>query len=411
MSSHKNIYPKIVHMASWFLPCLAGAETAVHNLVLEQYKRGYDPLLVTWWGNWSVMHKRLPYRVRPLLPKTFTQQDRMRYRYPQKTPYKLALQLRSIHWLYRPDIWHVHVSYPLGILCIPFLKKMGCKVILTTQGGDILSLPEIGHGARLWPHIGEGIADCVRQSDRLVAISEDIRQAYVALGASTSAIRIIPNGADLARIRHQQVDREKVRATYGLSPDCVTLITVARHSPQKNYKMVYEVALRLLAQGVDFVWLLVGKGTEEVLEQCENADVRAHLRAIFVSVPAEQGNIYDNLPPEGIINLLKSADIYVSLSLLEGLSLAMVEAGAAGLPLVSFKAPGCVDMIETGVNGFLVDLNDADDMVQYLASLIHDPDLRRQMGAAQQNRLQRFDWHDICDQHDLLYRDLLDKGE
>jgi len=281
-------------------------------------------------------------------------------------------------------------------------------VVLTTQGGDILSLPEIGHGARLWPHIGEGITDCVLQSDRLVAISEDIRLAYLEMGASTSAIQVIPNGTDLLRIRRQEVDRGTVRSQYGLSEKQVILITVARNSPQKNFKDVYDVALRLLAQGLDFSWLLVGKGTEAVLDQCENADVRARLRAIFVSVPTAQGNTYDNLPPEGIIDLLKSADIYVSLSLLEGLSLAMVEAAAAGLPLVSFKAPGCVDVIEPDVNGYLVDLHDTHTMAHYLALLITNPSLRRQLGDAQQNRLQRYSWQHICDRHERLYHDLLD---
>jgi len=399
--------PKIAHLASWFLPCLAGAEVAVHNLLREQRKRGWNPLLVTWWGNWMAMRNRLPYRVWPLLPKTFTLRDRARYRYPQSSPAKVALQLRLIQWIFRPDVWHVHVAYPMGILCIPFLKGMGCKVVLTTQGGDILSLPEIRHGARLWPHVGEGIADCVRRADRLVAISEHIRREYLELGVADSAIRLIPNGADLERFAQSSVDRGAVRARHGISADGVALITVGRHSPQKNYQALYGIARRLLDRGLDFVWLLVGTGTDEVLRQCEQPEVRARLRAICVTVPGTGGHAYDELPPRGVVELLKAADVYVSLSLLEGLSLAMVEASAAGLPLVSFKAPGCVDVVEQGVNGFLIDLGDSDGMAGQLEALIRDAALRRRMGEAQRGRLQRYDWRDICDRHEWLYAELL----
>ena len=73
----------------------------------------------------------------------------------------------------------------------------------------------------------------------------------------------------------------------------------------------------------------------------------------------------------------------------EGMPNVLMEAGAAGLPVVATAVGGALELVEGGVNGFLVPPDNIDSMVQKLEKLLRDPDARRRMGQAGREKMRR----------------------
>ena len=104
----------------------------------------------------------------------------------------------------------------------------------------------------------------------------------------------------------------------------------------------------------------------------------------------------------------KQADIYVLPSYAEGLPMSILEAASYGLPIVATRVGGIPEIIDDGVNGFLIDPGDKGALTDRLLRLIENPELRSQMGrAAYQKVKEKFDVDTVVKQLDSLYQEFL----
>lgn len=102
--------------------------------------------------------------------------------------------------------------------------------------------------------------------------------------------------------------------------------------------------------------------------------------------------------------IFKEADIVCLPSYREGLPKSLLEAAASGCPIVTTEAPGCRDVVEEGINGFLVPVRDHELLAERLSTLIDSSLLREQMGKASRERAEKlFDIKQVVEQHLLLY--------
>jgi glycosyltransferase involved in cell wall biosynthesis len=109
-----------------------------------------------------------------------------------------------------------------------------------------------------------------------------------------------------------------------------------------------------------------------------------------------------------IPSLLAGTDVFVFPSLWEGLSLALVEAQASGLPVVASAVGGNPEVVRDGLNGLLVPPAKVDELVAAMLALGRDSDLRRRMGQAAREASQRFDIAATRTAYESLYREVLD---
>jgi glycosyltransferase involved in cell wall biosynthesis len=110
-----------------------------------------------------------------------------------------------------------------------------------------------------------------------------------------------------------------------------------------------------------------------------------------------------------IPRVLRESDVACLPSYLEGLPKSLVEAAAAGLPIVATDVPGCREVVRDGENGFLVPLRDARALAAALRRLLEDRALRERLGATSRERAEReFTLDAVCEAHVQLYRALLD---
>jgi glycosyltransferase involved in cell wall biosynthesis len=231
-------------------------------------------------------------------------------------------------------------------------------------------------------------------ADRVTCVSQQVAD-FVAreVGIPSEETVVIPNGVDLHRFDRLPAKQE-VRRTLGLPNDELLVGTVTRLNPVKRL----DVLLRAVAalEGVHTV--IVGDGPERrqleaMADQLGLAD-RVHL----------VGHQQDVRP------WLAALGVFVLSSDWEGMSNALLEAMAAGLPIVATAVGGVPEVVVDDATGLLVPPGDPNALAEAITRLLRDPDLRRTMGQAGRARVvQHFSIDETVRLTEELYTTLLEE--
>ena len=215
-------------------------------------------------------------------------------------------------------------------------------------------------------------------SAKVIAVSEDVRRDLMRYDRIPAGkIAVVPNGIDVRRIE-TALTREEARARLGLGAEAIALGCVARLEEQKGHRFLLE-ALRLLNDPrhgtARFRALLVGDGR-----------LRAELEERADALGVAQWTSFLGTRHD-IPEILKALDLCVMPSLWEGLSVAMLEAMAAGLPLVISDVSGVSQVVGDNQYGLKVPAGDAQALARAIGELAADPGRRRALGAAARERV------------------------
>lgn len=211
-------------------------------------------------------------------------------------------------------------------------------------------------------------------TDRIVCISRAVQNFLVTVEkihpAKTCVIYnaiVIPDFTDLS----EQTSAERLRL--GITGLDFVAVCVASLSSHKGHHTLLDAAAIIMRACPHFKLLLVGDGP-----------LRAELEARSRKAGIASNTIFTGLR-ENVFPLLKSADIFVLASTeREGLGLALIEAMAAGLPLIGTKIGGIPELIQENINGLLVPPGDPHALVAAMRMLMKDHSLRVKMGDAGQ---------------------------
>lgn len=282
---------------------------------------------------------------------------------------KLASALKE----FAPDVIHTHLYACMYALPWAVLNRVG---MLHT----FHSLPEVENG-RLLRKLSMGCA-ILCGAVRPVAISRSNQQCLCAYyHLPPERVPVVENPVNLA---HFQCAR---------SPsDHIRLVTVGRLSPEKNQALMLRAFRRALDVHPELTLTIAGSGPEEAALQTLSRELQLDESVQFL------GHIDDVSP------VLEDGDIFLLSSRYEGLPVAMLEAMAAGLPIVSADVGGVSDLVTDGENGFLVPSEDADAMAEEILHLVETPALRVQMGTRSEQIAERFDRRYAAEAYLSLYR-------
>jgi len=205
---------------------------------------------------------------------------------------------------------------------------------------------------------------------------------------------VIPNGIPVDEYTPNPEARAQFRAAYGVEPDARVIVHVGRFVPLKNHALLIQ-AFALLEASIPLYLWLVGDGelrpAMEQLAQELGVAHRVRFWGIREDVPA----------------ILNAADIFTLPSQHEGNPMSVMEAMAAGLPVVASRVGGIPELVEEGKTGLLVPPGEVHSLQQALLSLVRNPDLCLQMGrAARQRAVERFDIRQTVRQYEALYEQL-----
>lgn len=298
----------------------------------------------------------------------------------------------------RPTILHTHTAKAGAVGRIAALLAGSARppIIVHTFHGHVLRgyfnpLATFGFRTleRLLAHV----------TTALVAVSPEVRDDLVKLHvAPASKFTVVRLGIELDERTDVDEDvRAETRRQLGVAPDAFVVGWVGRMTAVKRTDDVVRALRGLVDRGVDAYLCLVGDGPDrDHLEQYAH-ELGVVKRCLFVGYQEDVARFYSAI------------DALLLPSVNEGTPVSVIEALAAQRPAVATRVGGTPDVIRDGVDGFLVEVGDADALSERLAELAADPERRAQMGADGRERvLGRYAVQRLIDDIDRLYRSLLD---
>ncbi len=268
----------------------------------------------------------------------------------------------------------VHCHSPIGgVLCrlaCRSARRHGTKVIYTAHGFHFFK----GAGLRAWMLYYPAEMICSFFTDVLVTINREDYQAAKRFYAGRN-VYVPGAGVRTDEIKNTVVDRKEKRTEFGFTDSDFVFMSTGQVSVRKNH----ETVIRALAQIQDksIKYLIAGFGElEDMLRQLA-AELGVSERVIFAGYRQD------------VKELLHAVDAFAFPSLQEGLPAALMEAMAAGLPVVASRIRGNIELIEDGKGGYLVDCHDSAAFAQAISKVLHSD--MEAMGVANRERIQMFD--------------------
>ncbi|MFA5335074.1 MAG: glycosyltransferase family 4 protein [Candidatus Omnitrophota bacterium] len=189
--------------------------------------------------------------------------------------------------------------------------------------------------------------------------------------AGEGKVRVVPLGLELDRFSSIAERDGRLRGELGIGDGCVLIGIIGRLVPVKNHRMFLDACKKLfdMAGGLDIRCVIIGGGEEkEGLERYAN-ELGIRDRVVFAGWKKEMAGVYADL------------DIVALTSLNEGTPVALIEALASGRPVASTDVGGVRDVVDDGVNGYLVPSGDSSAFAKRLLELCGDSRKRAAFGA------------------------------
>lgn len=396
---------KIAHLISQFYPYVGGAEICVHNVCRTLSASGHDAVIVTTAFE-PTPGLELPYKVETLWNRTCGLLQRFPFIGKKYFHHRLARLQKK----YSFDLWQVTAGYPLGVYAVDFFRKNNIPCILRCCGEDIQKFPQIDYGYRLDDTIDSLVKEKYPLFDGVVALTPTVKEEYLKIGIPDEKIKIIPNGADFAKFARGRSHQDRIceiRNKYNVG-DKKLILTSGRYHPKKGYDMIPGIAAELSKKGLEFVWVVAGRQTpvlEKKYPQCKEL-------GIICSEDYMKSDSEDafSLPPDSLVELYCAADIFVLPTLIETFGMVLVEAMAAGLPIVTTDAPGVKDVIEDGQTGLKAPVEDIDAIADMIARVLVEPELAAKLSANALDMAENiYDWNTVTGKYVDFYLDIYKK--
>jgi glycosyltransferase involved in cell wall biosynthesis len=303
-----------------------------------------------------------PYRLNLWSPVDHQHPVRGLISYVYRLPFRCWAMRRIIR---RHRIEVINPQFPgLGCLLFVILRKLGLfggKIILSFHNSDITNaLGTCGFERRLWSIL-------LRNADRLVLVSNSLGADLLTIEPGIAdKLTTIYNGVDLGLF----ASPDGVDAPMPPQHTGPTIISVASFLPIKGHDVLVRALSLVVKKIPDVRLLLVGhdgpvfQGIRPLIDQLGLAD-----RVV----------LYKDVSHERIPAYLAHAQLFVLASHREGHPLAVIEAGAAGLPVICTRAIGSIELISDKITGRIVDVGDEHALAEAIIDLLTHPEEARRM--------------------------------
>lgn len=305
---------------------------------------------------------------------------------------RCLIQLFFFFWKEKPFIVHTHTS------------KGGVLGRLSAWLARVPVIVHTPHGHIFWGYYGPLITELfilmerlvAKITDKIICLTEQEKRDHIQFRISRPEKFVtIHSGVDFSVFKKTGSFKERIREELGILDEEPVIGTVGRLVPIKGHEYMIK-AFALLMNEYDNLWLiLVGDGSmRDYLENlCK--DLKIKDRVVFTGWRS-------NVP-----DFLSLFDIFVLPSLNEGMGRVLVEAMAAGRPIVASNVGGIPDMVKDGQNGLLVPAADVKALANGIDFLLTNPEKRTEMGGTGKKMAIQYGSDSMVQKIDQLYQDLL----
>jgi len=267
-------------------------------------------------------------------------------------------------------------------------KMAGVPIIISTRHNVELG----GKGREL---LNRWTIGC---SDVTIAVSEQVRDAEMRwMGLSPRRLVTIYNGIDIERFKNlDPKEANAFRHELHIDQDAPLIGVIARFHRQKGHSILLDTSPSILDRFPSAKILLVGEGGTRVA----------------IEEKVQKLGLSDFILPTGIRqdipHVLSALDLFVLPSLWEGMPIVLLEAMAAGLPVVATRVGGVPELVEDGATGLLVPAHDPEALAKAIIALLQDRERAEAMGQAGRERVERyFSVERMVQQTEALYEELV----
>ena len=281
----------------------------------------------------------------------------------------------------QPDIVHVHSRRGADLWGAAAAWRMRIPAIITRRVDN----PENPFLARLK----------YRFYKKIVTISKEIRRVLHAEGIPSEKIEVIPSAVDTQRF-NTTCDQEWFRAEFGLKPKHRTIGMLAQFIPRKGHRFLISAAPEILSRCPEARILLFGKGPlqNSIRQQCSSQQLGD--KVLFAGFRND------------LERILPCLNIVVHPATLEGLGVSLLQSAAAGVPIVATRVGGIPEIIENGINGYLIEAGDIQAITNRVINLLEDPIKSKRFGSCGRKKVEsQFSIDKMAKSYLSLYRKVL----
>jgi glycosyltransferase involved in cell wall biosynthesis len=280
---------------------------------------------------------------------------------------RVVSEMLRICRLERVAIWHGH-DYKSNLLGL-ILRRLHPMRLITTVHGWV-------HQTRKTPLYYAIDRLCLPRYERVVCVSEDLRDRARSAGVPEDRCLLIENAIDEQQFRRRRTIAE-AKADLGVPAGRVIVGAVGRLSAEKGFDRLISAVNRLINTGLDVGLVLVGEGVERGELEARIADLGRDDRIRLLGFRPDTPAIY------------QAMDIYALSSLREGLPNALLEAMAFEVPVVATRIAGVPTLIRHEENGLLIEPGSVDGLASALGLLVADEALRVRLGRRGRETIER----------------------
>jgi phosphatidyl-myo-inositol dimannoside synthase len=320
-------------------------------------------------------------------------------RVPWLRPESLAMYARFFFksmWLaltHRFDAVHAFRALPEGLVAWAAARLTFRPVVIYAHGEELTTW---GRGGKY-----KAMRFALRHANGVIANSENTRRELIGMGVRLERITMIYPGVDVEHFR-PGLPCDDLKAKIGILPGKKLILSVGRLSRRKGFDRVIECLPRLLDDGIDAHYALIGIGEDwdylHGVASEHGVEARVHMLG--------------HVEPDDLPRWYNACDVFAMPNREingdnEGFGMVFIEAAACSKPALAGTAGGTGSAVVDGVSGLRVDGENLEVLVQGLRKLLDYPDLGQKMGRAALSRvLSEFDWSVVAEKTRRLNREV-----
>ncbi|MDG5470625.1 N-acetyl-alpha-D-glucosaminyl L-malate synthase BshA [Jeotgalibacillus sp. ET6] len=333
----------------------------------------------------------IPFRLNKMYSNIFFHQVEVNhYSVFQYPPYDIALANKMSEIIKREglDILHVHYAIPHAVCAIlgKQMAKSSVGIVTTLHGTDITVLG-------FDPSLTDAIRFGIEESDRVTTVSHALAKQTHELISPDKKLDVIHNFID-ERV-YRKVPAQELRKEYGISPDEKVIIHVSNFRAVKRVEDVIQSFAQIRKRRPAKL-LLVGDGPEMsvICKKVNQLEIKEHV--LFLG------------KKENVEELYSLSDLMLLLSEKESFGLVALEAMACGVPCIGTNVGGIPEVISDGVNGFICEVGDIENIVAKAEELLGDDEKYQKFSISCMNTVnEQFHSTKIVKEYEEIYAKVL----
>lgn len=315
-------------------PSIGGAQTVLDQLARQLTAQGHRPVVIAPRSRQTMDDGSLGYPV-------------VRHRRPWSKRFAVRAilpRLAALHLRHHFDVMHCHSAYPHAFVAATMRRLFGLPYVVRPHGADILPGEEIRDSPRLGRRMRTGLLS----ADAVIAQGESLRRVIADIGVPQERIHVVNNG----------VDRDAFRSTAPFPHPRPYVLGLGGLVPHKGFDLLLRAYARLRDPSHDL--LIAGDGPEATPLARLASALGIGERVTFLGV----------VTGERKASLYRSAAVFVCPSRREPFANVILEAFAAGVPVIATDVGGNREMVDDRVNGLVVPPESPDAIAAAIETLL-----------------------------------------